>query len=188
MSRRSPAEGRRARARFGAVMQRVVVTALVSMFALPMALACEAPAGPTTYRGSTKAIFDAKCATCHREGGIGPMSFTTYEEITGLHDLVRGAIESGLMPPWQAADGCNEYANDFSLTDDEQALIFAWMDAGMPEGDEPVADAPADIRDPLASGIRYDVIFDAASEPFTPVRNDNYRCYAIPWPYEDGKY
>jgi hypothetical protein len=91
------------------------------------------------------------------------------------------------MPPCKAADGCNEYNNYFSLTDEDKATIVAWIDAGLPEGEDDNT-ATQEVSDPLASGIRHDLLFDAADEPYQPTRNDNYRCYAIPWPFEDAKY
>lgn len=172
-------------------LRAVLVGTLVAVV-LVAVCGCEEP-GPPTYVSATKAIVDAKCAGCHHEGGIGPMPLTSYEEIEPLADIMRAAIDSGAMPPWMADNTCNTYSNDFSLTDDEKATLTAWFDAGHPKGDDDASSShallePAGYDDPLAPDIRVDVVLDAAPEPYTPARQDDYRCFAIPWPYDTPKY
>lgn len=163
-----------------------LVTALVN--ALALLAGCDR-AEPPTWARDTQAIFDARCAGCHHPGGVGPMPLTTYDEVAGLHDVVKAAIDNGSMPPWKAGDGCNTYRNDFSLTDDEKAVLAAWFAAGLPEGEPaaPESEGPA-LRDPLAPDIRYDEVFPAADAPYLPDNTDDYRCFAIPWPHTTDKY
>ena len=33
-----------------------------------------------TYNGQVAAILEARCASCHAEGGIGPMPLTSFED------------------------------------------------------------------------------------------------------------
>jgi hypothetical protein len=35
----------------------------------------------TTYVDAVANIINDNCVVCHREGGIGPMSFETYEQV-----------------------------------------------------------------------------------------------------------
>lgn len=148
---------------------------------------CTSEDAPPTWNGEVHGIVDAKCAGCHRPSGIGPMPLTTYEEVTGLGAAVRASIESGSMPPWQAEDGCNDYLNDFSLTEGERAFLDAWFAAGSPLGDEERAPEQP-LVDPLTSGIRVDEVFEAAPQPWVPSRTDEYRCFAIRWPFATSKF
>lgn len=146
-------------------------------------IACEKE--PPTYLGAAKAVVDAKCTGCHVEGGIAPFPLTTFEEIEPVADLVRAAVETETMPPWLASDDCNTYSNDFSLTVDEKALLLEWIDTGLAEGDaaQSAEGEGALTTSPIAVNIRYDELFDAATEPYTPDDVDDYRCFAIAWPY-----
>ena len=44
-----------------------------------------------TYYGEAKSIIDARCATCHRAGEIGPFPLTTYEEVSTYAAPVRAS-------------------------------------------------------------------------------------------------
>jgi hypothetical protein len=148
------------------------------------------PDGPPTWEGATRAIFEAKCATCHHPGGIGPMPLTSYAEVVGIHDVVKAAIDSGAMPPWKADPTCNSYRNDFSLTAEDKSVLAAWFAAGHPEGEPAPGAAPSGDgrRDPRSPDLRYDELFPAAEEPYLPQRRDDYRCFAIAWPHRSIKF
>ena len=51
---------------------------------------------------------------------------------------IASAVAEERMPPWLAESGHQEYVGDYSLTDDEKALVAAWASAGYPKG-EPTA-------------------------------------------------
>src|SRR5690349_4891100 len=76
-----------------------------------------APVPSVTYWQTVKPIFDAKCVTCHQQGGIAPFLLDNYADAFERHELIRDAVTSRLMPPWLAADGCTEYQHDRSLSD-----------------------------------------------------------------------
>ena len=139
-----------------------------------------------TYHGAAKSVIDARCATCHQPGDIGPFPLTTYDEVSAFAGAVRASIVSGTMPPWQPSDDCNTYTNDIDLSADEEALLLAWLDAGAPEGDP--ADAPADVggTEQPAFEPTYRLTLP---EPYTPIREpDDYRCQLIPWPGETTEF
>ncbi len=138
-----------------------------------------------TYYGDTKAIVDARCATCHRAGDIGPFPLTTYEEVQAFAGPVRASVLSGSMPPWQPSADCNSYLHNIDLRDDERETLLAWLDAGTPEGDP--ADAP-ETTEPDLPGFEADLSLQLP-EPYTPVREpDDYRCQLIEWPAETTQY
>ncbi len=158
-------------------------------------LACggdDAAAGPRgggpalTYYGDAKAIVDARCATCHSPGNIGPFSLTSYEDVETYAVPMRAAIALGTMPPWQPADECNDYAFNFDLTPEERQTLLDFLDQGAPEGDP--ADAPEGPGPDALPGFEADLSL-RLPEAYTPVREpDDYRCQLIEWPADETRY
>lgn len=149
-----------------------------------LGLACSTAGGDVpTYHGQAKAILDTKCATCHQPGDIGPFPLTTYAEVTAFSTAVRASIEHGTMPPWQPSDDCNTYNGNFDLTPEEEALLLAWLDGEMPEGD-PAESTASTEPEPEPSPVDLSL---PLPEAYTPTREpDDYRCQLIPWP-EDAE-
>lgn len=97
-------------------------------------------AGEVTYSNEIARIFQNHCVECHRSGEIAPFAMTTYEEVLGWGDMIKEVVREQRMPPWHADKQYGHFSNDVSLTDDEKNQIYAWVDAGCPEGDK--ADLP----------------------------------------------
>ncbi|PRQ08901.1 monooxygenase [Enhygromyxa salina] len=131
---------------------------------------------PTWWR-DVEPVVRTACVTCHSPDNIGPFSLETYDEFLALAPILAPAIESGQMPPWPPGDDCNTYANDRSLSDDQQELLLSYMAGDMPEGDP--ADSPPD--GPPAREVVPDAVLEMA-EPYTPTSADDYRCFTMPWP------
>jgi hypothetical protein len=139
-----------------------------------------------TYWRDTKAILDAKCATCHRANDIAPFALTTYEESSQFAPVLAAAIEAGTMPPWHPDDACNGYKHDRSLSDEDREKLLAWIDLGAPEGDP--GDAPPLPPDDGGEPVDFDLEL-GIPEPFTPtVLPDDYRCFLLDWPAEANSY
>jgi len=107
------------------------------------------PASNVTYHNRVSRIIQANCIECHRTGGIGPIPLETYEQVKDYAGMIRNVVGRGVMPPWFAAPqpaGDEEetqslhWSNDRSLSAQEKNDLFAWIKAGVPEGDS--ADAP----------------------------------------------
>ena len=81
---------------------------------------------------------------CHVEGGLGPMAFTSYDEVRPWAPMIRQEVAIRHMPPWgvDPTVGIQAYKNNIALSEDEIDLIVRWADAGAPEGD------PADLPPP----------------------------------------
>ncbi len=142
--------------------------------------------GGVTYYKDVKPIVDAKCVRCHVEDGIAPFSLENYEVARTHAGVSMLAINEGIMPPWKAEEGCNEYIGDFSLTDAEKATFNAWVEAGSPEGDPANEGAPVTVIDTRLS--RVDMTLEMATE-YTPVQSpDDYRCFVVEWPETTTKY
>lgn len=139
-----------------------------------------------TYYGEAKTIIDARCATCHQTGDIGPFPLTTYDEVTGFAGVFRASIVNGTMPPWQPSDECNTYQDNIDLAPDEKELLLAWLDGDMPEG-EPVSEQTSSTSE--ASDLFEVDISLQLPEPYTPtIEPDDHRCQLIPWPATETRF
>lgn len=96
-----------------------------------------------TFTKDIAPIFQKSCETCHRPGGVAPMSLTTYEEARPWARSIKEKVVHRLMPPFSAAGPIGYYTNDPRLTDEQVAAITSWVDGGSPKGN------PADMPKPL---------------------------------------
>lgn len=102
-----------------------------------------------TFHKDIEPILQRSCQTCHRDGGVAPMSLVTYDEtapFAGLIEYKTGLRDrAGAMPPFYAEKdiGIQHIKDDPSLTDAELAAISTWARSGAPQGD--AADAPAPL-------------------------------------------
>jgi mono/diheme cytochrome c family protein len=94
---------------------------------------------PTFYR-DVAPILQQHCESCHRDAGIAPMTFQTYDDARQYASGIRNATQNRTMPPWFAAPGIGHFSNDPSLTGEQIATIAGWVDAKTPAGNP--ADAP----------------------------------------------
>src|SRR5271165_4946008 len=77
--------------------------------------AADASAGPTFYR-DVLPILQAHCQECHRDGGIAPMAFGTYDQTRIFAGAIRTATANKSMPPWFADAAVGKFSNDPSLS------------------------------------------------------------------------
>jgi hypothetical protein len=103
--------------------------------ALALAVLGSAASGPT-YNRDVAPILDAKCASCHRLGGIAPFSLTTAADAKAHADGIVRLTKAGLMPPWMpGADSAAIVGRDRRrLTSDELTTLAQWAAAGAPAG------------------------------------------------------
>jgi hypothetical protein len=67
---------------------------------------------PLTWHKDVRALVEERCSGCHSEGQIGPFNLVDYASVYAVRDAVASSVQSGSMPPWQAAKGCNDYDGD----------------------------------------------------------------------------
>ena len=53
-----------------------------------------------TYVDDVADIINNNCVVCHREGGIGPMQFETYDQIRPWSPLIQMKVANREMPPY----------------------------------------------------------------------------------------
>jgi len=119
-------------------MIKTSVIGLFSAMALVPALAgaAEPEAEHPTYAGEVSRIIQDNCQICHQPGQIGPMSFTSYEEVRPWAPLIKMRVIDREMPPYQYDHdrGIQELKGDWRMSDEDINTIVAWVDAGSPLG------------------------------------------------------
>jgi mono/diheme cytochrome c family protein len=86
----------------------------------------------TWNREISRVVFD-RCASCHNEKGIA-FSLMSYAEARPWAVAIKEEVLSRRMPPWGAVKGFGEFRDDQGLTQEQIALITAWVEGGVPEG------------------------------------------------------
>ena len=102
------------------------------------------------YNGKVGRIINENCVVCHREGGIGPMQFETYDQVRPWAPLIQYKVSRREMPPY-AYDhgiGIQDLQGDWRLSQDEIDSVVAWVNAGAPLGDPENALPPMNLPDP----------------------------------------
>jgi hypothetical protein len=89
-----------------------------------------------TFDREITRIFQARCFSCHREGGSA-FSLLTYSDARPWAEAIKEEVLARRMPPWGAVKGFGDFRNDQALTPEQLELIESWADGGVPEG-EPV--------------------------------------------------
>jgi len=103
------------------------------------------PGGQVTFTKDVAPVLQRSCQTCHRPGGMAPMSLLTYEDVRPWARAIQKRTSAREMPPWfiERNVGIQKFKDDISLSDEEIAKIAKWADAGSPRGN------PADMPPPL---------------------------------------
>lgn len=105
-----------------------------------------------TYNGKVGNIINENCVVCHREGGIGPMQFESYDQVRPWAPLIQLKVANREMPPY-AYDhgiGVQDLEGDWRLEQDEIDTVVAWVNAGAPLGDPDVVVTAPNFPDPDA--------------------------------------
>jgi hypothetical protein len=87
-----------------------------------------------TFHATVEPILQARCQSCHRDGGIAPIPLVRYREAEEHAAQVARMVDSRRMPPWKAAAGPHAFANDPTLSWAEREAIVRWARRGAPEG------------------------------------------------------
>ena len=117
LDRTSPDPDRRRRLSAAGLSARRAAAAKAPSFSAPIA--------PILY---------GNCVTCHRPGEAAPFSLICYEDVANA-PAIATVTQSRYMPPWHAAHGFGDFADQRRLTDDQIDIIARWVEAGMPRGD-----------------------------------------------------
>jgi len=102
---------------------------------LVLAAAGALSAGTPTFSETIAPIIHKNCTACHRPGEAAPFSLISYDDVKKRGALIANVTGSRYMPPWHAAHGFGEFADERRLSDAEIATLAEWVKLGMPEGD-----------------------------------------------------
>ncbi|HEU5283411.1 MAG TPA: redoxin family protein [Burkholderiales bacterium] len=98
-----------------------------------------------SYSERIAPLLADRCASCHREGGIGPWAMTGYDQVRGFAPMIREVIRTKRMPPWHADPHYGKFVGERSITNEDARTLVHWIEAGAPRGTGP---------DPLAATDR----------------------------------
>lgn len=138
------------------------------------------PVSRVTFSREIVRILQARCQTCHREGGIAPFALETYADAFAHASAMAFMTSHRLMPPWHVDRACAPYKDDPSLTEQEIAAFTLWKDAGAPEGDRAALPLPRTFSNDWQVGPP-DLALpmpEAYTPPFQG--HDIYRCFVLP--------
>ncbi len=94
------------------------------------------------YATEIAPIIQDKCASCHREGGIGPFAMDSHLMLQGWSPMIKEVLLTKRMPPAQVDPSIGHFANARYISDLDMQKLVHWIDAGSPRGDF--------LEDPLA--------------------------------------
>ncbi|MBL4571659.1 MAG: cytochrome c [Gammaproteobacteria bacterium] len=117
--------------------KKVLSAILVSALFPALSSAQEAASHPT-YAKEVSRIIQENCQICHQPGQIGPMSFTSYEEVRPWAPLIQLRVASREMPPYQydTEIGIQHLKNDWRMSQEDIDTVVAWVNAGSPFGNQ----------------------------------------------------
>lgn len=135
---------RRKLTHFGSALAIATVSGLQIQVA-----AAQEPAGDITYAGEVASILNENCVVCHREGGVGPMSLTNYDQVRPWAPLIQMKVSNREMPPY-AYDhdiGVQNLQADWRMSQDEIDTVVAWVNQGSLQGNLDEMPAMPEVRD-----------------------------------------
>ncbi len=143
-----------------------------------------------TFSNQIVRLFQQRCIDCHREGQVAPFALTDYDEVAGWAGMIEEVVREGRMPPWHAAPGHAEFANDCSLNADEKQLIYQWVAAGAPEGDPAEMPAMKEYPSEWLLPRKPDVVIPVTKEPVQVPANGTvkYQYYSVDPGFTEDKW
>ena len=137
-----------------------------------IAIALSIPVGVAqTYTDEVAEIINSNCVVCHRQGGIGPMSFETYEQVRPWAPLISLKVMKREMPPY-AYDhgiGIQDLQGDWRLSQKDIDTVVEWVDTGASYGDPDVVIQPPILADTEAWSFEADFGVPDAIIASTPI-------------------
>ncbi len=93
------------------------------------------PERPLSFNQDIAPIIFENCSPCHRDEGIGPMTFSNYKEVAEYSEMIADVTRTQYMPPWSADTEYTSFVQQRSLEESQIQLIQRWVKQGAPEGD-----------------------------------------------------
>ncbi|WP_397401764.1 redoxin domain-containing protein [Phenylobacterium sp.] len=97
-----------------------------------------------SYANDIVPIIEQKCIACHQEGGIAPFAMDGYAKVKGFAPMIREAVRTDRMPPWDVDPKVGHFKDDKGLSPAQIKTLVRWIEAGAQRGDGP--DKLAEVR------------------------------------------
>ena len=140
-----------------------------------------------TFSEDIAEIIYTNCTQCHRQGEIGPMSFTNYQEVKTFANMIKYVTGIRYMPPWKPDPSYRNFLDERILSSQEIQLIADWVDAGAPEGDPMLAPDPPVFPTGSLLGTPDAVISMAEAFPHAGNNSDQYQVFVLPTNFPEDK-
>ena len=158
------------------------------LIALPFAVPSASAETPVTFNGQIASIIYQNCSSCHRPGEAAPFALLSYKDVAKKAHTIAKVTAARIMPSWKAGPASYAYRDERRLTEEQIALIQAWVDQGMPEGN--AAEKPEPPK--FASGWQLgepDLIVEMPAAYHVPADGpDIYRNIAVPLGLTEDKW
>jgi peroxiredoxin len=89
-----------------------------------------------TFARDVAPILQKRCQACHRPDQAAPFTLMTYDDAVRRGAMIKEVTTQRRMPPWHADPRFGHFANDRRMTREEIDTLAAWVDLGMPRGDD----------------------------------------------------
>ena len=141
------------------------------------------------FAADVQPVLESNCVGCHLSGGPGwsTLALDTAGDAAAIADDIALVTQAGYMPPWLPSDLSPAFHNDWSLTDEELAVLAAWAADG--GGLDVAPDTRLRSTAELLQPIRRDIVTNPAAPYVGSLdQKDDYRClvYEVPDPEGDG--
>ncbi|PRP99943.1 tetratricopeptide repeat protein [Enhygromyxa salina] len=91
--------------------------------------------GPPTFAADVAPIIYANCAVCHHDGGAGPFTLRSYDDVSDHAEQIVEVTQSGFMPPWLPREGYGNFEGERHLSAAHKQLLADWVAGGRLPGD-----------------------------------------------------
>ena len=150
--------------------------------------AAKAEYAKISYSQTIAPMIESKCVDCHQQGGIAPFGFDGYEKVKQFSGMIREAVRTDRMPPWDVDSHVGKFADDKSLSGDQIKTLINWIEAGSPRGDGPdrLKEVKHVAKDwPLG---KPDLIVDIPKYTIPATGYVDYQYPTIPNPLKEGQW
>ncbi len=145
-----------------------------------------------SYVNDIAPLMQAKCVECHQPNGIAPemLYWNSYEQVKNFAPMIREAIRTDRMPPFDADSHYRAFQNNENLTEKEVKTLVSWIDAGAPsdlgEAADPLKAAAAGREEwPLG---KPDLVVDIPAYDVPAAGVVDYQIPAVASPLTEGKW
>ena len=138
-----------------------------------------------TYNKDIAPILEKNCVSCHQEGEIGPMPLTSYLEVSSYATMIKFVTDIKLMPPFKADGIRAHYINERAISENEKALIQAWIEGGLTEGSFQDSKKRSIINDHIQEHDT--TICMAESFEHYGIFYDQYQVFVLPTHFSKGR-